>query len=71
VSDEAYKRLSVGSGHGDAVVPEFSQMYPRAPANLQFLIVDSDSHVGETRSRRTSQGVLNASNTGMRIPCDQ
>jgi hypothetical protein len=71
VTDEAYKRLSVGSGHGDAVVPEFSQMYPGAPANLQFLVGDSDSHVGETRSRRTSRGVLNAINTGMRIPYDQ
>lgn len=71
VTDEAYKRLSVGSGHGDAVVPEFSQMYPGAPALRQFLNDDSDSHLGETRSRITARGVLRAINQGMGIPFDQ
>ncbi|MCY7379159.1 MAG: hypothetical protein LH467_07480 [Gemmatimonadaceae bacterium] len=71
VTDAAYKRLSVASGHGDAVVPEFSQMYPGAPPNLQFLVDDSDSHLGETRSRRTARGVLNALNIGIGIPFDQ
>ena len=71
VSDAAYKRLTVGSGHGDGVVPEFSQMYPGASPLLQFLVDDSDSHLGETRSRRTSQGVIRAINVGMGIPFDQ
>lgn len=71
VADEGYKRLTVGNGHGDAVVPEFSQLYPGAPANLQYLVDDSDSHLGETRSRFTARGILNAINTGMGIPFDQ
>ena len=71
LSDAAYKRLTVGSGHGDGVVPEFSQMYPGASPLLQFLVDDSDSHLGETRSRRTSQGVIRAINVGMGIPFDQ
>jgi pimeloyl-ACP methyl ester carboxylesterase len=71
VTDVAYKRLSVGSGHGDGVVPEFSQMYPGAPATMQFLVDDTDSHLGETRSRISAGGVLRALNQGLRIPFDQ
>lgn len=70
-ADFAYKRLSVGSYHGDAVVPEFSQMYPGAPPVLQFLVDDSNSHVGETRSRLTANGVLRALNRGIGFPFDR
>jgi pimeloyl-ACP methyl ester carboxylesterase len=68
--DGAYKRLSVGSAHGDGVVPEHSQLYPGAPANLQFLVDDSNSHIGETRSQRTADQVNRAINS-MGVPFAQ
>jgi pimeloyl-ACP methyl ester carboxylesterase len=64
--DYAYKRLSVGSAHGDGVVPEHSQIYPGSP--VQVLVDDSNSHIGETRSRRTANGIAFAISQSVGTP---
>jgi pimeloyl-ACP methyl ester carboxylesterase len=48
--DLIYKRLSVGNDHGDGVVAVHSQRYPNLDTGGQFMVLDSDSHLGSTRS---------------------
>jgi pimeloyl-ACP methyl ester carboxylesterase len=69
--DYAYKRMSVANDHGDAVVPEHSQIFPGAPALFQYLVDDSDSHLGETKSRRTANGLITAINKAIGTPFAQ
>jgi hypothetical protein len=54
--DLQYRALSVGNSHGDGIVPEWSQYFPGAAPNAQFLADDSDSHLGETSSGRYTGG---------------
>lgn len=44
--DMAYKRLTVPGESGDALVPGSSQLYPNAPSNAQYAVLDADSHLG-------------------------
>lgn len=69
--DYAYRHLSVGSGTGDGVVPLWSQYFPGAPNVNQILVDDSDSHLGETKSKTTAQGIVIAINRAMGIPLAQ
>jgi pimeloyl-ACP methyl ester carboxylesterase len=70
--DLLYKRLSVGSDHGDAVVPVHSQRYPNLDTGGQFYVFDSDSHVGVTQStRQTGPSIATALNQRLFIPFGQ
>jgi len=70
--DLIYKRLSVGNDHGDGVVPVHSQRYPNLDGGGQFTVLDSDSHLGETRStRQTGISIANAINQRLGIPFGQ
>jgi hypothetical protein len=50
-------------------VPEHSQIYPGS--SVQVLIDDSNSHIGETRSRRTANGIALAINRAIGTPIVQ
>jgi hypothetical protein len=67
--DYAYKRLSVGSDHGDGIVPEHSQIYPGS--TVQILNDDSNSHIGETRSRKSMNAIATAISRAARVPIVQ
>lgn len=69
--DYAYRHLSVGNGTGDGVVPLWSQYFPGAPAVNQILVDDSDSHLGETKSKATAGGIVTALNRVMNVPFAQ
>jgi pimeloyl-ACP methyl ester carboxylesterase len=69
--DFAYLRLSVGNGTGDGVVPLFSQYYPGAATYYQVLVDDSDSHIGETKSQMTANGIATAINRSVGTPFAQ
>ena len=58
--DYAYLHMSVGNGTGDGIVPLFSQYYPGAATYYQVLVDDSDSHIGETKSQVTANGIAAA-----------
>lgn len=64
--DYAYKRLSVGSAHGDGIVPEHSQLYPGS--GVQVLVDDSNSHIGETRSHKSALGIADAISQVANVP---
>ena len=67
--DLVFKRLTVGNDHGDGIVPVHSQRYPNLDSGGQFLVVDSDSHLGETRSiKQTGPAIGNALNQRLGIP---
>jgi pimeloyl-ACP methyl ester carboxylesterase len=69
--DYSYKHMSVANDHGDGVVPEHSQVFPGAPPSLQVLVDDSDSHIGETKSQRTANGLARAINLAIGTPFAQ
>jgi hypothetical protein len=70
--DLIYKRLSVGSDHGDAVVPIHSQKYPNLDTGGQYYVLDSDSHVGVTQStKQTGPTIATALNQRLFIPFGQ
>lgn len=50
--DLIYKRVSMGGGEGDAVVPERSQRGPGSGTWPVVRIPDSDSHVAVTHNLR-------------------
>lgn len=66
--DLIYKRLSVGSARGDALVPEWSQRYPNVPDDDQFVVQDADSHLGVTNSTQlTGPGIRAALINAMHV----
>lgn len=67
--DLLYKRITVGNDHGDGVVAVHSQRYPNLDAGGQFLVLDSDSHVGVTRStKQTGPAIASALSTRLNVP---
>jgi hypothetical protein len=62
--DLIYKRLSVGNDHGDGVVAVHSQRYPNLDEGGQFLVLDSFSHLGETRSNTQTGPAIAAALNG-------
>jgi hypothetical protein len=58
--DGAYDRVSAPGEASDGIVQGTSQVYPRA---ARHLVRDADSHIGETRSDRTKDGISIALST--------